>query len=222
MARERDRRSPAAFPPGRPAMSCGRPSPEAVRTARDAVREAVRTRPADRRTTPRRDEDVLEAQLERIHVELRGDLVDLGLAGEGDLRIAEAAEGARTQLVGVDDLAVAARVRNAVGPARHQERVAEHARAVVAIGAAVEVKLAARGRPRCRPASPPVRTRSLAGWRTRTISKSSSRAQDQLDRAGRYASASLTAIGWTCASILLPKPPPMPRRDAAQPRHRQA
>ena len=70
-----------------------------------------------------------------------GDLVDLRLAGEGDLRHAEAAEGAEAHLVGVGEAAVGMHVGDAVGAAVHQQRVAEHARAVVAVGAAVEQHL---------------------------------------------------------------------------------
>ncbi len=46
-----------------------------------------------------------------------GDLVELRLAGKGDLRVAEAAEGAGAQLVSIDHVAVGAHVRDAVGPA---------------------------------------------------------------------------------------------------------
>ena len=70
-----------------------------------------------------------------------GELVELRLGGEGDLRHAEAAEGAEAQLVGVGDPAVGAHVRDAIRAALHQQRVAEHARAVVAVGAAVEQHL---------------------------------------------------------------------------------
>ena len=45
------------------------------------------------------------------HAEPLGDLVDLGLGGEGHLRHAEAAEGAEAQLVGVGDPAVRVHVR---------------------------------------------------------------------------------------------------------------
>ena len=45
------------------------------------------------------------------------------------------------------------------------------------------------------------------GWRARTVSKSSSR--DRIIRTVRRAFiASSTTAGWTCASILLPKPAP--------------
>ena len=64
------------------------------------------------------------------------------LGGEGHLRHAEAAERAEAQLVGVGDAAMAReRAGMRYGPQLHQQRVAEHARAVVAVGAAVEQHL---------------------------------------------------------------------------------
>ena len=84
---------------------------------------------------------VLEPDLQRIEAEPVGDVVDLALAGERCLRIAEAAEGGETELVGVGHAAMAAAIRNPIGSSRHQQRVAEHARAVVGEGAAVHQQL---------------------------------------------------------------------------------
>ena len=54
----------------------------------------------------------------------------------------------------------------------------------------------------------PILTRIFAGWRTRTISKSSSRLR--ISFTGRpLFSVSATQIGCTCGSVLLPKPAPM-------------
>ncbi len=95
-----------------------------------------------RRTTGRRARACCGgASAMRIDAELRGELVELRLRGEGHLRHAEAAEGAEAQLVGVGDAAVGAHVRDAVRAALHQQGVAEHAGAVVAVGAAVEQQL---------------------------------------------------------------------------------
>ena len=80
---------------------------------------------------------VLRAQIEGVHAQPAGDLVDLALGGKGDLGIAEAAERAEAHAVGVDQLARAAAVRDAIWPAAHEQAVAEHAGAVVAIGAAI-------------------------------------------------------------------------------------
>ena len=85
--------------------------------------------------------EILQAEFDRIETERVGDLVDLRLAGERDLRNAEAAERAEAQLVGVGEAAVTMNMRDAVRAAAHQQRIAEHARTVVAEGAAIEQDL---------------------------------------------------------------------------------
>jgi hypothetical protein len=80
---------------------------------------------------------VLEPEIQRIHAELGGEIVEIGLAGEGRLRIAEAAECARAELVRVHGAADAFDVRHAIGPARHQHAEAHDAGAVVGIGAGI-------------------------------------------------------------------------------------
>ena len=81
---------------------------------------------------------VSQAQLDRMDSKLLGNAFDLTFAGERHLRVAEAAEGARLELVGVDHGAAAAQMRDPVRPARHQHGKAEHRRTLVGIGAAVE------------------------------------------------------------------------------------
>lgn len=60
-------------------------------------------------------QDVAASDLERVQAEPPGDLVDLLFAGEGDLRVAEAAESAEPQLVGVDEPPVVPDMGNAIG-----------------------------------------------------------------------------------------------------------
>ena len=86
-------------------------------------------------------EHVLAPQGDRVHGQACRDLVELALRGEGHLRHAEAAEGTEAQLVRVRHAPVR-RARAGSGTVRaHQQRVAQHARAVVAVGAAIEQQL---------------------------------------------------------------------------------
>ncbi len=63
---------------------------------------------------------VSQPQFDRMDPKLLGNAFNLTLASEGHLRVAEAAEGARFELVGVDHGAAAAQMRDPVRPARHQ------------------------------------------------------------------------------------------------------
>src|SRR5580704_4038337 len=85
--------------------------------------------------------DILQTEFDRIETERIGNLVHLGLAGERDLRHAKAPERAESHFVGVREAAVTMNVRDPVRTATHQERIAEHARTVVAEGAAIEQHL---------------------------------------------------------------------------------
>jgi hypothetical protein len=84
---------------------------------------------------------VATAQIDAVDAELARELVELRLGSERDLGHAEAAKRAEAQFVGVGDAAAGANVGNAVRAALHQQRIAEDARAVVAVGAAVEQDL---------------------------------------------------------------------------------
>ena len=124
------------------------------------------------------------------------------------LRHAEAAEGAEAQLVGVGDPAVRMHVRDAVRAAAHQQRVAEHAGAVVAIGAAVEQQLdLARDQGAVAPGAGLHADRERMA-RAHDLEVLLAR-QDQLDRRAAPSSPAARRTGWTCDSILLPKPAPM-------------
>src|SRR5687767_12777881 len=81
----------------------------------------------------------------RIEASLRCELVYLRFTGKGRLRIAEAAEGAGAQLVGVDRAATDADIRNTVWPARHQHGEGEDVGAFVGKGAAVKGDLGRAG-----------------------------------------------------------------------------
>ena len=72
---------------------------------------------------PHRVED---PQVDRVHVERRGELVHLRLVGEGDLHGAEAAHRAARRVVGVDDVGVDARVGDLVGPAARSSAALAH------------------------------------------------------------------------------------------------
>ena len=99
-------------------------------------------------------------------------------------------------------------MRDAVGAAAHQQRIAEHARAVVAEGAAIEQHLDLARDQR----AVALERRSSCGSGTdgaRAPSRNPPRAI-RISLTGRFAFiASSTTIGWTCGSILLPKPAPM-------------
>ena len=81
---------------------------------------------------------IAQAQLAGIDAERRCEIVDLRLARERCLRIAETAERARAQLVRVDDRAMRADIRNSIRAARHQEGERQHGGAFVGVRAAVE------------------------------------------------------------------------------------
>ena len=84
---------------------------------------------------------VLAPECQRIHSQLSGDGVELLFGGERDLRNSEATHGSEAHLVGVGHLTVSVHVGDAVGAAIHEQRVAEHSGAVVAVRAAVEQQL---------------------------------------------------------------------------------
>ena len=86
-------------------------------------------------------QDVSQPHLCRVEAAEIGQLIDLAFTGESHLNIAKPAIGAKAHAVGVDQPPVAADMRDAVGPRRHQQRVAQHARAVVAICAAFQQHL---------------------------------------------------------------------------------
>src|SRR3990172_8815026 len=92
-----------------------------IARALDTFLESVRQQHLSAQRAVVTAENVLQPQLNRVHAELFGDVVDLRLPGEGDLWIAEAAIRTETQLVGVDKPAVAAHMGKAVGPARAQQ-----------------------------------------------------------------------------------------------------
>ena len=73
-----------------------------------------------------------------MNVELFGDAVDLALAGESHLRVAETAESAGFELVGIDDQAAAAQMWDAIRTTRHQHREAQHRWTLVGVGTAIQ------------------------------------------------------------------------------------
>ena len=118
---------------GRPAAAAGR--------ATLASSSLDRRGAADRR--PGRDhaalgERVAAPQLDRIHLQRRGELVHLRLVREAGLHGAEAAHRAARRVVGVDDVGVDQRVRHVVRPAGERGRVGAHRRRARRVGAAVE------------------------------------------------------------------------------------
>src|SRR5690348_4327753 len=81
---------------------------------------------------------IATAQIERVDAKPPRNLVDVLLATELDLRLAEAAEGTRAQLIGIGDLAMCLHSPKSVGSCAHAQHVAQDARTVVGVGAAVE------------------------------------------------------------------------------------
>ncbi len=63
---------------------------------------------------------VLLAQIQRVHTQLFCDLIQLGFPCKGDLWIAKSPESAKAQLVGIDQLAMCFRIGNAIGAKAHQ------------------------------------------------------------------------------------------------------
>ena len=83
------------------------------------------------------DDEVAAAQLDRVDAERAGQLVDRGLDREHGLREPVAAERPGRDRVGVDRAGVDPLVRAAVDGDRLLDRVEQHARPVVAVGAGV-------------------------------------------------------------------------------------
>ena len=85
---------------------------------------------------------ILAANLQRIHLQRRGDDIHLRLDSPGGLRNAEAAKGSRRRLVGVNGIGVYFKIRNAIRPGCGVTRLFRHPRADLGVAAGVEMDLA--------------------------------------------------------------------------------
>ena len=154
---------------------------------------------------------VLAAQLQRVHAQALGQQVHLALAGEHDLRLAEAAEGAAGDLVRAHHARVHLDVGHAVGAAGVHGAAEEHHRRQRRVGAAVEeVVHLGRDQVPVR-AWPPCACGCGPGWRLDITAMSSSRDEDEADGRARWPGrgARPARPGAEGASSLPPKPPPV-------------